>query len=56
MKSVSIYRQQLASLKKQREELDIDIAQVLAEAVSEGHNIHDLFTPAVNTNQKAFDL
>lgn len=55
MKPLSLYQGQLASLNRQRHELDADIAQVLAEAVLDGYNIHDLLDPAP-TNQERFDL
>jgi hypothetical protein len=57
MKTLSLYHGQLESLRHQREELDKDIAQVLAEGVIDGHNIYDLFYPSkIDTKQTRFDL
>lgn len=57
MKSLSLYQQQIALLKKQREALDEDFAQVLAEGLNEGHSISDLLNaPSADKNQQSFDL
>lgn len=56
MKPIALYHGQLEALRYQREELDKDIAQVLAEGVIDGHNIYDLFFPPKETEKPGFDL
>ena len=56
MKPLSLYRQQLTTLYTQRAGLDTDIAQVIAEAVLAGHNIHDVLDWSDGPAQEAFDL
>lgn len=57
MKSLQLYRDQLGLIKKQRDALDEDMAQVLAEGTQAGHSILDLLLPVrPDVNQKGFDL
>lgn len=57
MSSLQLYRDRIALIKKQRDALDEDFAQVLAEGLNEGHSIIDLLPGDVRTaQQKVFDL
>ena len=56
MKPLALYIGQLEALNHQRQELDKDIAQVLAEGVIDGHNIYDLFFPIKGKTKSIFDL
>lgn len=56
MKPLSFYRGQLVDLRHKRQEIDTDVAQVLAEAVLDGHNIHDLLHSGPDRDQVSFDL
>jgi hypothetical protein len=57
MSNLPLYRDRIALIKKQRDALDEDFAQVLAEGINEGHSIVDLLPGDVRTSQqKAFDL
>lgn len=42
MKSLRFYQQQMEALRRQREALDQDFAQVLAEGMRDGYNVVDL--------------
>ena len=44
-KPLSLYHAQLDALRKQRVELDIDFAQVIAEALKDGYAIVDIMYP-----------
>lgn len=56
MKSLTLYQQQIASLKKQRAALDTDFAQVLAEGITDGYSILDMLDSRPAPNQPEFDL
>lgn len=57
MSNLQLYRDRIALIKKQRDALDEDFAQVLAEGINEGHSIADLLPGDVRTSQqKVFDL
>lgn len=57
MSNLQLYRDRIALIKKQRDALDEDFAQVLAEGINEGHSIVDLLPGDVRTSQqKVFDL
>lgn len=49
---LELYQQQLALIENKRRELDIDYAQVLAEAFRAGYSVADL----LYTKRKEFDL
>ena len=57
MKQLSLYQQQIAALKREREKIDLDFAQLLAEGLNDGHSIVELIDePGANPNQQVFDL
>ncbi len=56
MKPLSLYQGQLEALNHHRREIDVDIAQVLTEAVLDGHNLHDLLRQHDYAGQERFDL
>lgn len=57
MKGLALYRQQIALIKKQRDALDEDLAQVLAEAVGDGHKMLDVLGyNGPSADQIRFDL
>jgi len=56
-KPLSLYQGQVGLIQRQRDELDRDLAQVLAEGLNEGYAILDLLYPAsAEVNQQEFDL
>lgn len=56
MKSLSLYQQQIAAIKKQRAALDVDFAQVLAEGMVDGYSVIDLLDGKPAIDQTEFDL
>lgn len=56
MKSLALYQQQVAALKKKRMEVDEDIIQVVAEALTDGYSFIDVFDGKPDANQQVFDL
>jgi hypothetical protein len=60
VKALSLYHQQIVLLKRERIKLDSDIAQILAEAVLDGHNIQDVLDhyddAILSSKQESFDL
>lgn len=55
MKNLLLYRDRIALIKKHRDALDEDFAQVLAEGLKDGHSIVDLLPGVIRTaKQRAF--
>jgi hypothetical protein len=55
--SLQLYRERIALVKKQRDALDEDLAQILAEGLAAGHKMLDLLIDTkVSPQQPGFDL